>query len=495
MPNEWVHRPQRRIVSMTGFFMQCQNWAWPSLFKIQPSYQEQDWAISWIWFFQMTCFLFRYWITCLQSVLVTTISFNSQFIQITMMIIVPFHHLHACMIITTSVLILMVNQFNCQYIIGQPEIMIKAMIMTSIDWHELFGSNFDVESIWLKFTFLVWPIIDLYVPKKLISHDTKYNTRIYPKFIRNLLSRKAVIWRKLKHLNNPILKNKYNQIARECKIAIHKFDSVRESKLLDACNLGAFYKFVNNKLSSPSGIAPLFNSQGQLLTSDLDKSNLLNRYFESVFTLDNGIIPNFPNRLPSDTLGINDITISPTIVNRKLLLPAFNLTCLLTHCLLLFSLLTGSFILLKLLFSKFTMTSSLRWIVVRSLHSFFSTYLLPSILSIMPSFLLVFKIVSVLMVCLLIGSHLISHFALRQSQSMIPSLHSLLFPVVYPKVPYLAHSFSLSIQLLSARWSQKIPSNIICTLMTPSCTSLSHLQILLYLLKHLPPLTTYHLLT
>ena len=48
----------------------------------------------------------------------------------------------------------------------------------------------------------------------------------------------------------------------------------------------------------------------------------------------------------------------------------------LSHCLLLFSLLTGSFILLKLLFLKSTMTSSLQWIVVRSLHSFFSTYLL-----------------------------------------------------------------------------------------------------------------------
>ena len=83
---------------------------------------------------------------------------------------------------------------------------------------------------------------------------------------------------------------------------------------------------------------------------------------------------------------------------KKLLLPAFNLTCLLTHCLLLFSLLSGSFILLKLLFLKFTMTSSLQWIVVRSFHSFFSTYLLPLILSIIPSFLHVFKIGSVLMV-------------------------------------------------------------------------------------------------
>ena len=72
-------------------------------------------------------------------------------------------------------------------------------------------------------------------------------------------------------------------------------------------------------------------------------------------------------------------------------------------------------------------------------------------MALVPSFSLVFKIGLVLMVFRLIGSHLISHLALRQSQSMIPSLHSLLFPVVYPKVPYLAHSFLLSIQLLSAR--------------------------------------------
>ena len=36
--------------------------------------------------------------------------------------------------------------------------------INSIDWHELFGFNFNVESIWTKFTSLIWPIIDLYVP-------------------------------------------------------------------------------------------------------------------------------------------------------------------------------------------------------------------------------------------------------------------------------------------------------------------------------------------
>ena len=158
----------------------------------------------------------------------------------------------------------------------------------------------------------------------------------------------------------------------------------------------------------------------------------------------------YPPMISTTFVQFQTSTSSPKFLKR-LLPPVFNLTCLLTHCLLFFNLLTGSFILLKLLFLKFTMTSSLRWIVVRSLHSFFSTYLQPLILSIIPSFLLIFKIGSVLMVCLLIGSHFIFHFALKQLQSMIPPLHSLLFPVVYPKVPYLAHFFSLSIQLLLAR--------------------------------------------
>ena len=44
------------------------------------------------------------------------------------------------------------------------------------------------------------------------------------------------------------------------------------------------------------------------------------------------------------------------------------------------------------------------------------------------------------------------------------SAFSTLSPVVYPKIPYLAHSFLLSILLLLARWSKKITSNTICTL-------------------------------
>ena len=144
---------------------------------------------------------------------------------------------------------------------------------------------------------------------------------------------------------------------------------------------------------------------------------------------------------------------------------------------------------LKPHFSVFTMTSSQRWIVVRSLLLFFLIYLLPSILSIIPSFFIVFNIGLVFMVLLLTGFHFISTHVLRQSPSKIPLHLSQIFLVVYLKVPSLTHFFSLFIQLLLALSSQRTQSNTTSMLMTPSCTLLSLLQIQLLHLKYSPILS------
>ena len=56
----------------------------------------------------------------------------------------------------------------------------------------------------------------------------------------------------LKALKSDALKQKYANIVSECKNAIFKIDQAREEKLLKANNLGAFYKFVNGKLTKYS---------------------------------------------------------------------------------------------------------------------------------------------------------------------------------------------------------------------------------------------------
>ena len=110
--------------------------------------------------------------------------------------------------------------------------------------------------------------------------------------------------------------------------------------------------------------------------------------------------------------------------------------------------------------------------------------MLPSILLIISSFFIVFNIGLVFMILLLTGFLLILPHVLRPSPSKI-SLHlSQIFLVVYLKVPFLAHFFSLFIQLLLALSSPRTQSNTTSMLMPPSCTFLPPLQIQLLHLKY-----------
>ena len=188
----------------------------------------------------------------------------------------------------------------------------------SIDWHSLFGYNFSADNMWTEFKKLLWPIISVFVPHKIVSHHVKYRPRCYPSNIRKLLTRKAAIWRKLKISHSPALFAKYRTVANECKLEILKYDTLKEQKILDAQNLGAFYKFVNRKIGNQSGVAPLKDDKLNLITSDIDKANLLNAYFESTFTNDNGSSPNFSSRLQNRNDGIDDVKISPSIVKNIL---------------------------------------------------------------------------------------------------------------------------------------------------------------------------------
>ena len=52
---------------------------------------------------------------------------------------------------------------------------------------------------------------------------------------------------------------------------------------------------------------------GETVTDDTEKAALLNDYFSSVFTPDNGVSPDFHRRVPSD-LSLSSFDISPDII-------------------------------------------------------------------------------------------------------------------------------------------------------------------------------------
>ena len=84
----------------------------------------------------------------------------------------------------------------------------------------------------------------MFVPKVSTHHFNKYNPRHYPKNIRNLLSRKAAIWRTLRSNKSEELQKKYTEIVLTLKKAIIDFDIMNEEKIIKANNLGAFHRYI-----------------------------------------------------------------------------------------------------------------------------------------------------------------------------------------------------------------------------------------------------------
>ena len=96
----------------------------------------------------------------------------------------------------------------------------------------------------------MWQMIHMFVSRRKGYALQKYTSRQYNEEIRKLISKTRAFWRVMKTDNNAELKSKYRILTIEINSAIQKFDMDREEKILDSNNLGTFYTFINNRLSS-----------------------------------------------------------------------------------------------------------------------------------------------------------------------------------------------------------------------------------------------------
>ena len=91
----------------------------------------------------------------------------------------------------------------------------------------------------------------------------------------------------------------------------------KEKVLIESGNLGGFYKYVNRKLSAKTGIGALKSDTGEPITNPLDQAEMLNAYFATTFVNDNGVLPDFPARVPPD-ISLSYIAFSANDVAKKL---------------------------------------------------------------------------------------------------------------------------------------------------------------------------------
>ncbi|KAL5506363.1 hypothetical protein EMCRGX_G007985 [Ephydatia muelleri] len=130
-----------------------------------------------------------------------------------------------------------------------------------------------------------------------------------PKNIRSLLLKKNYWYPKNKLI--------YRQYAKQYDEAVKSYYSLRELDIAKSKNISRFYAYANSKLNSSVGIPPLLSDDGTLAIEDCDKCELLNKYFVSVFTKDNGKHQHFPLRIQS-TKSLNIISFTYDKVLRSL---------------------------------------------------------------------------------------------------------------------------------------------------------------------------------
>ena len=92
----------------------------------------------------------------------------------------------------------------------------------------------------------------------------------YPGDVRRALLAKRSLWRK--HRANPCnhtLSSEYRTASNLYRTLVRKYELQKEEKVIASSNPGAFYKFVNKKLSCISGIGALRNENGDLVTDNI----------------------------------------------------------------------------------------------------------------------------------------------------------------------------------------------------------------------------------
>ena len=119
------------------------------------------------------------------------------------------------------------------------------------------------------------------------------------------------LWRKCKEFKSTKNKKIYRNAAKNLKTVTAAEHQQIELKIINSNDLGVFYKHVNKNSVHRTGIGRLKSSSGLLILEDKEKAQMLNDYFVSICTTDDGVLPLLPD-LANGSSSLDNITFRPT---------------------------------------------------------------------------------------------------------------------------------------------------------------------------------------
>ena len=97
-----------------------------------------------------------------------------------------------------------------------------------------------------------------------------------------------------------------------------RYNAKSEEKLISSSNLGTFYRFISSKLNSVTSAAPLVNSISDIIVfTGVEKANLLNEHFASVFASDNGLDVDKVYSCFRDSIDLSELTVQKALCKVK----------------------------------------------------------------------------------------------------------------------------------------------------------------------------------
>ena len=189
--------------------------------------------------------------------------------------------------------------------------LLKSLI-TAVNWEMLLANttiDTNIDTMLCTFYDMFWSICEKCVPT--VTSSRRRKTSKYPQHIVKLGSKcKRLSKCKTTKHSGMLL---WRTAQREYMLAIQRFVNNRECTVLQSGDSSAFYRYINQRRACKDGIAPLLNVNGELAVTDHDKADILNAQFTSVFTVDDGILPQVETRTQSR---LADINLSPELIRK-----------------------------------------------------------------------------------------------------------------------------------------------------------------------------------
>jgi Reverse transcriptase (RNA-dependent DNA polymerase)/Endonuclease-reverse transcriptase len=189
-----------------------------------------------------------------------------------------------------------------------------ALYLASVDWYGLLTVNLTADAIWDAFCRILDVAIDKCVPiiETAVSNVPRIKARKhYPIGVRKAIARKRCLWRQHKlQPNDTRIEASYRAASGRCRQLIRNHELKSEHKVINAKNAGSFYNFINKKLSCKKGVGALTDAAGNIITDDKHRAEVLNQYFSSVCTVDDGSSQSLDRVVPQD-VSLDNVSFSP----------------------------------------------------------------------------------------------------------------------------------------------------------------------------------------